>query len=390
MNVWVGPIDKPDDAQGPSPRTRCAGIRSYFWGAHQSAPASTFRTRAATENWHVYRVDLKSGADPGPSPPSKGVNAQIEGVSPKFPTEVLVGLNDRDPKYHDVHRVNLLSGPSASCSRKNDGFAGLRHRRRVPGPFRPQVHAGRRPAYPSSPDGKGGWVEFMKTPMADSLTTRPAGFDKSGDVLYLIDRPRARITGAPDHARSQDRQADGRRRGQARRPPAASSFIRPRRPSRPSRSPSRRTRWQFLDAGLKADFRGARQSGGRRNHPWPDRTQDDKTWIVRLRHGQRPRSATTPTIGPAKKSTLPVYQSQEPRRGCPCKRCTVPIVKSRANDFDPGLLPDAAAGQRRQGLGQAGCAGPDGAAGARRSLGPRRLGLQRLPSVPGQIAATRC
>src|SRR5205823_6262070 len=45
------------------------------------------------------------------------------------------------------------------------------------------------------PDGKGGWKDFLEVPMADSLTTRPAGFDKTGKILYLIDS-RGRDTGA--------------------------------------------------------------------------------------------------------------------------------------------------------------------------------------------------
>ena len=39
--------------------------------------------------------------------PIKGVNAKIEGVSPRFPNEMLIGLNDRDAKLHDIYRVNL-------------------------------------------------------------------------------------------------------------------------------------------------------------------------------------------------------------------------------------------------------------------------------------------
>ncbi len=45
------------------------------------------------------------------------------------------------------------------------------------------------------PDGSGGWTDFLKIPMEDTMTTSPAGFDKSGDVLYLIDS-RGRDTGA--------------------------------------------------------------------------------------------------------------------------------------------------------------------------------------------------
>ena len=44
-------------------------------------------------------------------------------------------------------------------------------------------------------DGNSGWTDFLKVPMADTLTTTPVGFDKSGQTLYLMDS-RGRDTGA--------------------------------------------------------------------------------------------------------------------------------------------------------------------------------------------------
>src|SRR5690606_36067092 len=39
------------------------------------------------------------------------------------PHEVLVGLNDRDPQLHDVHRLDLRTG-ELTLVEKNPGFAG--------------------------------------------------------------------------------------------------------------------------------------------------------------------------------------------------------------------------------------------------------------------------
>ena len=47
----------------------------------------------------------------------------------------------------------------------------------------------------STPDGKGGWKTFDKIPMGDMLTTTPISFNKTGDVLYMIDS-RGRNTAA--------------------------------------------------------------------------------------------------------------------------------------------------------------------------------------------------
>src|SRR5690606_29459693 len=45
------------------------------------------------------------------------------------------------------------------------------------------------------PDGQGGWKRFTVIPHEDTLTTHPAGFDKTGNVLYIIDS-RGRNTAA--------------------------------------------------------------------------------------------------------------------------------------------------------------------------------------------------
>jgi len=40
----------------------------------------------------------------------QGIAAQVEDISEKFPHEILVGLNNRDAKYHDIYRINITTG----------------------------------------------------------------------------------------------------------------------------------------------------------------------------------------------------------------------------------------------------------------------------------------
>mgnify|MGYP000849100905 CR=1 FL=1 len=323
MNVWVGPIDKPDDAK-PVTQDKVRGIRSYFW-AYTSQHLLYIQDKGGDENWHVYRVDLKSGATQDLTP-IKGVNAQVEGVSPKFPTEILVGLNDRDPKYHDVHRVDLLSG-ERKLIQKNDGFAGFltddQFQVRFAFKFTPD---GGQLAL--KPDGKGGWTDFMKIPMADSLTTRPAGFDKTGDVLYLVDS-RARDTGAmttldlktgKQALVAEDKRAD-----------AGSAIVHPTEKTIQAVSFTYdRTRWQFLDAGLKADFDTlAKVADG--EITLADRTQDDKTWIVAFVMDNGPVRYYA-YDRPAKKARF-LFTNRKSLEGLPLQKMHTPIVKSR-DDFN--------------------------------------------------------
>ena len=41
------------------------------------------------------------------------MQAQIVATDPRFPDEILVALNDRDPKVHDVWRIKLGDGSRA-------------------------------------------------------------------------------------------------------------------------------------------------------------------------------------------------------------------------------------------------------------------------------------
>src|SRR5205085_2247422 len=53
----------------------------------------------------------------------KKIRAEIEAVSHKFPNEIMVGINDRDPKYHDLYRLNIKTGEKTLVE-KNTEFTG--------------------------------------------------------------------------------------------------------------------------------------------------------------------------------------------------------------------------------------------------------------------------
>jgi hypothetical protein len=140
----------------------------------------------------LYRVDLASG-DVRDLTPIEKVNAQVVGLSEKFPGEILVGLNDRDPRYHDVYRVNIASG-ERKLVQQNPDFAGFVADDDFQIRFATKMQPdGGNQLY--EPDGQGGWREFEKIPFEDSLTTDIRGFDKSGKKLFITDS-RGRDTSA--------------------------------------------------------------------------------------------------------------------------------------------------------------------------------------------------
>jgi len=191
LNVWVGPADDPKAAK-PVTDDKRRGIRSYFW-AYTSRHILYMQDSDGDENWHVYSVDLESGETKDLTPLEK-VNAQIEGVSHRFPEEILIGLNDRNEQLHDIYKVNIASGERELIEQNDEGFMGYisddDYRVRFASQFLPD---GGNQLF--EPDGSGGWKEFLTIPYEDTMTSSPAGFNKSGDVLYFIDS-RDRNTGA--------------------------------------------------------------------------------------------------------------------------------------------------------------------------------------------------
>jgi dipeptidyl aminopeptidase/acylaminoacyl peptidase len=189
LNVWVGPVDDPAAAQ-PVTHDTGRGIRMYFW-AHTNRHIVYRQDEKGDENWHIYAVDIQT-KEVRDLTPLEGISAQIEAVSPRFPDEILLGINHRNAELHDVYRVNLLTG-ERTLVEENEGFYGfsIDDDYRVRLAMRFEDHGGS--TYFRRTDD--GWEEFIALSSIDAMTSGPAGFDRTGDVLYFIDS-RDRNTGA--------------------------------------------------------------------------------------------------------------------------------------------------------------------------------------------------
>lgn len=208
LNVWVAPADAPEKAEPVTKDTR-RGIRIYFW-AYTNQHIIYLQDLGGDENWQVHAVNIATKEDRNltpfeeiPGPDGKPITlpngrplrpqAQIQAVSYKFPDEILVGLNTRNPQFHDIYRLNLLTG-DMKLVQKNDGFMGFQTDDDYNIRFAAQMTPDGGMTF-FQPDGKGGWKPFDTVPMEDMMTTNPVSFDKSGQVLYMIDS-RGRNTAA--------------------------------------------------------------------------------------------------------------------------------------------------------------------------------------------------
>ncbi len=182
LNVWVGKVD---DLAAAKPITQDThrGIRTFYW-AYTSRHILYVQDNDGDENFHLYAVDLDSG-DIRDLTPFDDIAARVEGVSEKFPEEILVGVNDRDNhQLHDIYRINIATG-ERKLLQLNPGFAGFMadddYHIRFAVTFTPdagQLYL--------TPDGEK-WKEFLKIGSVDAMTTNALGFDASGEKLYFLD-----------------------------------------------------------------------------------------------------------------------------------------------------------------------------------------------------------
>jgi dipeptidyl aminopeptidase/acylaminoacyl peptidase len=192
LNVWVAPIDNPGAAQVVTKDTN-RGIRRYFW-AYNNQHIIYMQDKGGDENWRVYSVDLANNNAEKDLTPFDKVNARIEEVSHKFPDEIVVGLNNRDAKYHDQHRVNIRTGQMTLLAQNNDGFTGFLTDDDYKVRFASKMTPDGGSEVLKAADG-GQWSPYLKIEMEDNMTTGPRGFDKAGKSLYFVDS-RGRNTAA--------------------------------------------------------------------------------------------------------------------------------------------------------------------------------------------------
>ncbi|TKS55137.1 S9 family peptidase [Luteimonas yindakuii] len=182
LNVWVAPADNPADARAVT-RDTARGIRNYFW-SHQPGVLLYLRDAGGDEDFHLYAVDIASGESRDLTPFEK-TTAQVVGVSDRHPDTILVGMNDRDPAWHDLYRVDLASGERTLVERNDASIA----------EYVADTDYNLRFASRSRPDGGvdvlrrdgEGWQEHDLIPFEDGMTTGLAGLTRDGRTLYMRD-----------------------------------------------------------------------------------------------------------------------------------------------------------------------------------------------------------
>ena len=191
MNVWVAPADDPSQARAVTD-DEARGIRRYFW-SYLPDTLLYLRDTGGDEDFHLYSVNIATGETRDLTPFPK-TTAQVVGASHAQPGTILVGMNDRDPKWHDLYKVDLATGERTLVEKNDDEIGGYL----ADDSFTVRYATRARPDGGQDilkPDGEGGWEKYSDIPFEDSLTTSPGGLTTDGRTLYMLDS-RGRDTAA--------------------------------------------------------------------------------------------------------------------------------------------------------------------------------------------------
>ena len=191
LNVWAAPSDQPAAARAMTSET-ARPIRAHFW-APDSSQILYINDQGGDENFRLYSVDPTTGKQRTLTPFDK-TRVEVVGISRLVKNRILIGINNRDSRWHDVYSLDLASG-ALSLVLRNEGYAG----------FTADEHLSVRLAAKARDDGGSDLFRVAANkveaaPIAtigldDSLTTNPLGFTADGKTLYWTDS-RGRNTAA--------------------------------------------------------------------------------------------------------------------------------------------------------------------------------------------------
>ncbi|MGH8613002.1 MAG: S9 family peptidase [Gammaproteobacteria bacterium] len=123
-NIWVKRTAEPFANAKPVTADKARPVDFYFW-SRDGKYILFAQDRAGDENFNVYAVNPADSPAVGQDVPAarnltnvKGVTAWIYAVPRSEPDALYVGLNDRDPAWHDLYKVKISTG-ERTLLRKN-------------------------------------------------------------------------------------------------------------------------------------------------------------------------------------------------------------------------------------------------------------------------------
>lgn len=187
-NLWVVSIGAMDDAR-PVTDDRTLGVRSFAW-AYDNSTLIYAIEEGPNGAARLYAVDTSSVALPRALTPA-GANAEIVGLSAADPGGVVVTLNQRDPNWPDLVRIDLASGRRTVVQR-NTNTAAVRGFSQFILDNANHLRLGVKSLADGSEevfarDASGRWYSLLSIPFEDAPSSQPIAFEADGRTFLMLD-----------------------------------------------------------------------------------------------------------------------------------------------------------------------------------------------------------
>jgi dipeptidyl aminopeptidase/acylaminoacyl peptidase len=184
MNVWIAPASDPETARRMTDATD-RPIPQYFW-APDSNSVLYVQDKAGDENYLLYQVDVASGEERTLTP-FENTRVQVVGGSVRHKDKLLVGLNNRDPRFHDVHLLDLGSGALTLVQQNEEGYVGFLADDSLTLRWAIRANAAGGMDMFEIDGGRIAETPRESTGLEDAMTTHVAGYTTDGGTLYWLD-----------------------------------------------------------------------------------------------------------------------------------------------------------------------------------------------------------
>ncbi len=191
-NIWLAPVADPGAAEAITD-DRGRGVRMYGW-LPDGKRLFYIQDEGGTEDWHIFALELGTRAvrDLTPIP---GIVAMFFGTSLDCPELIAVGLNDRNPAWHDLYHIDVITGERRLVLENTDEYAGFTLDQQLRPRLASKTAEGTDDHVLYRLD-RGAPEIFQTIAPEDEMTEASLGFTRDGGTLYRIsaaDRDKAAL-----------------------------------------------------------------------------------------------------------------------------------------------------------------------------------------------------
>jgi dienelactone hydrolase len=279
LNIWLRSAGAEDDRL--LTRDSVREVQYYFW-VHNGTQIIYRQDQDGDENYRLFAIDIASGEirclTPADDSVAHKVQAMVEARSAVRPHEMIIGLNNRDQRCHDLYHADLrtleLTLVQESWPQMQDWL--IDNDLQVRGWTEELPEGGI--AVKMYDGAAGAWSELFRWGAEDASLSRVAGFTPDNTGLYLLDSSGRDTAGLARYDL-----ATGAREWLAADPQHDVLYVdfHPTRHSPQAAGMAReRTEWIVLDPQEQADF-DLLSTAQRGDFYISTRSHDNMHWLVR-------------------------------------------------------------------------------------------------------------